>query len=72
MCPTPQTGASTGTKTLINEYQKLKKTSKNLDFNTLINHLIKKNIKVNAIEINGGWMEIRSKKQFEQAEEIFN
>ena len=61
-----------GTKTLINEYQKLKKTSKNLDFNTLINHLIKKNIKVNAIEINGGWMEIRSKKQFEQAEEIFN
>tara|TARA_B100000787_G_scaffold170024_1_gene163510 strand:+ start:3097 stop:4743 length:1647 start_codon:yes stop_codon:yes gene_type:complete len=61
-----------GTKTLINEYQKLKKTRKNLDFNTLINHLIKKNIKVNAIEINGGWMEIRSKKQFEQAEEIFN
>ena len=61
-----------GSKMLINEYKKLKKKNKNLDFNTLINHLVKKNIKVNAIEINGGWMEIRSKKQFEQAEKIFN
>jgi phosphoenolpyruvate phosphomutase len=61
-----------GSKMLINEHKKLKKKNKNLDFNTLINHLVKKNIKVNAIEINGGWMEIRSKKQFEQAEKIFN
>ena len=61
-----------GSKILINEYKKLKKKNKNLDFNTLINHLIKKNIKVNAIEVNGGWMEIRSKKQFEQAQKIFN
>ena len=38
----------------------------------LINHLVNKNIKVNAIEINGGWMEIRSKKQFDQAEKLFN
>jgi len=61
-----------GSTILINEYKKLKKKNKFLDFNMLINHLVNKNIKVNAIEINGGWMEIRSKKQFEQAEKLFN
>ena len=61
-----------GSAILINEYKKLKKKNKFLDFNILINHLVKKNIKVNAIEINGGWMEIRSKKQYEQAEKLFN
>ena len=60
-----------GSRLIINEYKKLKKKSNYVDFNRLINHLINKNIKVNAIEINGGWMEIRSKKQFEQAQKIF-
>ena len=61
-----------GSAILLKEYKKLKKKNKYLDFNMLINHLIKKNVKINAIEINGGWMEIRSKKQFEQAEKLFN
>ena len=61
-----------GSAIISTEYKKLKKKNKHLDFNMLINHLIKKNVKINAIEINGGWMEIRSKKQFEQAEKLFN
>tara|TARA_X000000950_G_scaffold259572_1_gene328065 strand:+ start:8031 stop:9668 length:1638 start_codon:yes stop_codon:yes gene_type:complete len=60
-----------GSRLLISEYKKLKKKNNYVDFNKLINHLINKNIKVNAIEINGGWMEIRSKKQFVQAEKVF-
>ena len=61
-----------GSAILLKEYNKLKKKNKYLDFNMLINHLIKKNVKINAVELNGGWMEIRSKKQFEQAEKLFN
>ena len=61
-----------GSAILLKEYNKLKKKNKYLDFNMLINHLIKKNVRINAIELNGGWMEIRSKKQFEQAEKLFN
>ena len=60
-----------GSRLLISEYKKLKKKNNYVDFNKLINHLVNKNIKVNAIEINGGWMEIRSKKQFVQAEKVF-
>tara|TARA_B100000780_G_C21121643_1_gene454393 strand:- start:1909 stop:3549 length:1641 start_codon:yes stop_codon:yes gene_type:complete len=61
-----------GTKIIINEYKKLKKKEKNLDFSMLINHLIRKKIKVNAIEVNGGWTEIRSKKQYDQVRKIFD
>ena len=61
-----------GSKLIINEYKKFKKKNKNTDFNLFMNHIIKKNIQVNAIEINGGWMEIRSLDQYKQAEKIFN
>ena len=61
-----------GSKLLIKEYKKFKKKNKNGDFNLFINYVIKNNIKVKAIEINGGWMEIRSHNQFKQAEKIFN
>ena len=61
-----------GSKLLIKEYKKFKKKNKNGDFNLFINYVIKNNIKVKAIEINGGWMEIRSHNQLKQAEKIFN
>ena len=61
-----------GSSILIKEYKKLKKENNNIDFNALINRLIKKNIKINAIEVNGGWMEIRSEQQFKQAEKLFS
>ena len=37
----------------------------------MINHLVKKKIIVDAIEVNGGWMEIRSKEHFDYANKLF-
>ena len=56
-----------GTEILFKEYKQITKRNKKLDFNSMINHLIKKKIEVSAIEVSGGWMEIRSKKHFNLA-----
>ena len=61
-----------GSEILLKEYKKIIKRNKKLDFNSMINHLIKNRIEVSAIEISGGWMEIRSKKHFNLAKNNFS
>ena len=59
-----------GSKIFLDQYKKLRKKNKNFDFNYFINHLIKNKFKINAVEINGGWMEIRSENHLLRAKEI--
>jgi choline kinase len=60
-----------GSEILLKEYSKIRKKNKKINFNLMINHLVKKKIIVDAIEINGGWMEIRSKEHFDYANKLF-
>lgn len=45
---------------------------KNMHMTGLLDALIQKNIKINTVEISGGWCEIDSQKDLEVANEMFN
>ena len=57
--------SNSGIKIIKDTYEELKKQNLDNDFISLFNYIIDKNIsKVSAIETNGGWIEVRDKKNF--------
>jgi phosphoenolpyruvate phosphomutase len=57
--------SNSGIKIIKDTYEELRKKNLDNDFISLFNYIIDKNIsKVSAIETNGGWIEVRDKKNF--------
>jgi phosphoenolpyruvate phosphomutase len=57
--------SNSGIKIIKDTYEELRKKNLDSDFISLFNYIIDKNIsKVSAIETNGGWIEVRDKKNF--------